>query len=323
MLYRGQRVQAKAIADMFGVSRRTIERDLRVLQEVLGTEPVKVEHEELGVAYQLPYTTRQWKITPWQILAIAVGARLTGFLSGQHFATEVEPLLDQFRRSLSRGERMRLQRLERKIHVVATGQKDYRGNPVLQELLASLLEGLLVERPVSLSYLSHHRRGKGGQPRPMVVHPLSLTIHRGAVYFVVDVLEGAARPEGTRILLALDRITEASLTEDAQKMDYPADFDPRAFFNEAFGIMADGATFDVVIRVSAMMAPYVLERFWHSTQHLVTEDCGDLVVSMRVTGLVEISEWILGMGEHAEAFEPAELRSLVQERLEKALARYV
>jgi len=64
--------------------RVTTDIPLPVLPEMLKVvEDIRVEDEELGVAYQLPWAARQWRITPWQILAVAVGTRLTGFLSGQ------------------------------------------------------------------------------------------------------------------------------------------------------------------------------------------------------------------------------------------------
>lgn len=319
MLHQGQRLNAGRAAETLEVSRRTIERDLRYLHDVLALEEVEEEH---GLSYQLPHAGRQWRITPWQVLAISVGARLTGFLSGQRFATEVEPLLDQFRRSLNPGDQLRLMRLERKIHVVATGHKDYRGSPALQDRLGCMLDGLLIEKPITLGYLSHHRRRAGETPGTMQVQPLCLTLHRGAVYFVVDVLEGGGRLTGKRIMLALDRITEARVETGAEQIEYPTDFEPVAYFEDAFGVMARGGLQEVRLRVSSEMAPYVLERYWHATQHLVTGDDGALLVTLTLRGLEEVAEWILTMADQAQALEPPELVELVKRRLERALAQY-
>ena len=157
-LHHGERLRADEVAPDFDVSTRTIERDIAELRAVLGTRIDRREEGGRGVVYYMPHDKKRRNITPWQILAVALGTRLTGFLSGQRFVTEVKPLLDELRNSLLPGERSRLQRLESKIHVIGTGQKDYRRNRKAQEKLRQLLEGLQKERPVSIGYLSHTRR---------------------------------------------------------------------------------------------------------------------------------------------------------------------
>lgn len=227
-LHDGERLRADEIAPDFDVSNRTIERDIAELRNVLGARIDSREEGGRGVVYYMPHDKKRRNITPWQILAVAVGTRLTGFLSGQRFVTEVKPLLDELRNSLLPGECSRLQKLERKIHVIGTGQKDYRKNPEAQERLRQLLDGLQKDRPVSIGYLSHKRRQLGDAPRQLLVHPLCLVIHRGGVYFVVDVVDGGWKKDTTRILVALDRIVEARCQEEMTPFGYPKDFSPDA-----------------------------------------------------------------------------------------------
>ena len=321
MLYREGSVRPERECQTFSVAKRTLERDIAVLRRMLGARLERYEDPELGVVYRLPYSSRRWKLTPWQLLAVGVGTRMTGFLSGKQFATEIKPLLEQFKSSLLPGERRRINRLERKIHVVTTGQKDYRTNPDAQDRLAVMLEGLLIEKPVELSYLSHRQRAARRPPRKLVVHPLSLVIHRGGVYFIVDVV-GGNWTEASRIQLALDRIQAAEIPEGAEMFSYPREFSPAAFLAGAFGIFAGDEHHRVELSIDAEYAPYVAERHWHDSQTVTSVRGGGLRVVFTVGHLGEVADWVLGMGEHAKVVRPAALRKLVQERLKGALARY-
>ena len=190
-----------------------LERAVTVLDEVLEGRVVRETMPDGGAARRLPEAERRWHVTLGQLLAVGLGARLAGFLSGKHFVTDVAPLLEQLGRSLAPGDRRRLRRLEEKIVVIGTGQKDVRRRPEVQVRLATMVEGLLLEREVEVGYLSHNRRSRGEAPRGLRVHPLALVLHRGGVYFVVDIVAGDWPTPPARVLLALDRIGAATATE--------------------------------------------------------------------------------------------------------------
>jgi predicted DNA-binding transcriptional regulator YafY len=51
-------------------------------------------------------------------------------------------------------------------------------------------------------------------------------------------------------------------------------------------------------------------------------DDGSLEFQVTVSGLQEISWWIMGYGDQAEVLEPAELRAMIHERARKLVAMY-
>ena len=63
-----------------------------------------------------------------------------------------------------------------------------------------------------------------------------------------------------------------------------------------------------------MVADNVAEVAWHKTQRAVRNDDGTLDFHVTVSGLQEISWWILGYGDQAEVLQPVELRQLVAAR---------
>jgi|GEM_PF-3350906 len=322
ILRRGGKICAKEEAATFNTSRRTIERDLLQLKLVLEEQMVVDEDDEFGVSYHLNQSSKEWRITPWQILAVSVGVRVTGFLSGRHFASDVEPIIDQFRSSLLPGEQRRLKRLERKIHVVSTGMKDYRRNEALQHRLAEMLEGLLTEKPVELEYLSHSRKQEDKPSRKLLMHLLGATLHRSGMYFVGDVIDGDWNTTENRILLSLDRIQAATCCQDMEMFTYPSDFSAEKFFADAFAIWPNGKLNTIKVRIDADFAPYAKERFWHQSQSIKQTRDGGLMISLRVRGFEEAGEWVLSMGEHAEAVAPEGFREHVARRIREAMSKY-
>jgi predicted DNA-binding transcriptional regulator YafY len=318
MLNDGAHLRAKHTAEKFGVSRRTLERDISVLREVLPLE--RIESPE--VAYRLVGRKRRWELSSWQVLAVAVGAKTTDFLAGRRFAPELEPLLDQLRSALNPGQRHRLYGVEQKIHAVRLGDKDYRTRPDLQEVLVEMTDGLLYEKHVDVLYLSHRRAAADKDPLGLSIHPLSLILHRGGVYFICDVVGGDWHGDDRRILLALDRIKRAECQRTDDSFDYPTDFNSDEFLADAFGIATVGEIERVQLHIDEVYAPYVLERHWHESQSFEHQLDGSIVMSLEVCGYWELVDWILGMGEHVEALEPPALRKQVRERLEMALAKY-
>lgn len=289
-----------------GVLDEVLEHRLRFTREPDGT-----------VVYHLDRATRTWPVERWQLLAVAIGVRMTGFLRGRRFANEVSPLLSELMHSVRASHRLEVDALGRKIHVVDTGRKRYDRDEAKQEHLVALMDGLLLEQPVTLSYLSHRSKTEGQEPRALTVNPLCMVLHRGAMYFVVLV---PTVGEGS-ILLALDRIQEARVEMDAPPFLVPRDFDPQRYFESAFGIWTGGESQRVILRIDADYAPYVAERSWHSSQEMRWDDQGRLILELQLGELREIEEWILGMGEKVEVLEPSALRGRVRDRHRMAAER--
>lgn len=323
-LCRGGEVLPRAESRKQGVDRRTIQRDIRALTNVLPTGAIEQRDPRFGpAAYFMPGARSPLGPTLWQVLAVAVGARMTGFLSGRAFETEVGPVLQRLRSSLPASQRYKVADLESKIHVVGTGQKDYRRQPAKQRKLANMIEGLLGRLPLDVRYHSYRRKEDGRPPVALRIHPLCLTLYNGAAYFVVDVVDcDDAKLRDKRIGLALDRLLSIDKVPAAQSFEDLDDFDPAEFYKDAFGVWTGEERHEVRLLIDKQYAPYVEERFWHVEQDTMRTGTDELLVELRLSNLQEVQDWILTMGEHVEVLGPPELRSAIQQRLQEALSRY-
>jgi hypothetical protein len=94
----------------------------------------------------------------WQVLAAALGVRLSDFLRGDKFVGDTTALIDSLLRGLGTGHKRDMAATIRsRIHVVDTGRKDYRQRPDVTAAFHDVLDALLESRVLRLTYHSPNR----------------------------------------------------------------------------------------------------------------------------------------------------------------------
>ncbi len=78
----------------------------------------------------------------------------------------------------------------------------------------------------------------------------------------------------------------------------------------------------MTVRFSKLVARNVAEVSWHKTQRCEFQADGSLDFHVTVSGLGEITWWVLGYGDQAEVIKPPQLRALVAERAARVVERY-
>jgi len=301
-------VSVAELMQTFGVSRRTVYNDLRALEDA--GVPIYADPARDG-GWTINYTAKRQTLTLTvaQILSLGVARHALSFLEGTDLRGELESVIARLSRGLSPRYREFLGQLERKITIVQRGPKRYADRA---EILDELLSCLLYDERVALSY-----RPPGQGVRKHEVEPLSLLVYSESLYLI-----GRSLTRQAHRIFAVDRITRASRLRGA-RFEYPADFDPRAFFEGAFGItLQAGEPEEVELLLDADQAPYVQERGWHPSQRFEPAADGRTRMRLRVRPTIELLQWVLGHIRGAEVVRPAGLRDAVREALAAALARH-
>ena len=89
----------------------------------------------------------------------------------------------------------------------------------------------------------------------------------------------------------------------------PKDFSVDRYFASALGVRNGTGNHHVRIRFSALAADHVRDRFCHESQEIKNLTDGCMELCLQLADLLEVERLILQWGGHAEALEPAELRS--------------
>ena len=119
----------------------------------------------------------------------------------------------------------------------------------------------------------------------------------------------------------IGRIRQLERLEDAYQI--PRGFSIDHYLRNAWHLIPEsGPDHEVLVRFSPMVAQNVAEVVWHKTQQTTLNPDGTLDFRVTVSGLNEISWWILGYGDQAEVLQPPELRQLIAQRARRLADRY-
>ena len=117
------------------------------------------------------------------------------------------------------------------------------------------------------------------------------------------------------------RIVKLEPTTDSYRIQ--RGFSLEQYLRNAWHLIPEpGPDRDVRIRFEKLVARNVAEVRWHATQQTTFEPDGSLDFRVTVSGLNEISWWILGYGDKAEVLEPPKLRAMVAAHARRMAERY-
>jgi len=295
MLQAGRGYNAEALAQACEVSRRTIFRDLDALRQ----SGVPLLYDDQKQRYHIPgtYFLPPTNFTPEEVLALIVlchdlgdRAQLPFFEPARTAALKLASNLpDRLREHLrAAGDALR-------INLAPTnplaGQK-----PVYEQLL----EAITGRRSVRICY-----HGPTEDRISTRVHPYRLLFSRRSWYLI-----GRSSLHRSTRTFNVGRIRSLELLEDGYQI--PRGFSVERYLRNAWHMIPEpGPDKEVVVRFSRLVAQNVAEVGWHKTQRLVFNEDGTLDFHVTVSGLREISWWILGYGSQAEVLRPPELRRIL------------
>lgn len=296
-----------------GVTRRTISRDLGLLQE---DHLVHCPgHDDQG--------RKRWAILPagpasgitftrGELLALYLGRSMLAFARGTELYASMRGAFRKVAERLAAGDLKELD-LERKLYALpdapAVASQSEHYDDVLNEVLTAVLRG----EELSLRYPDSDA---GGEALQLRVKPLTLAYYRGRLYLLAD-----SAHHGRIRLFALHRVLEADWQRGC-RFEAPTDFRPDAYFSSQFGLFHGEEAATVRVRFAPGAARYARERLWHASQRCTDLGDGGCELGWRIPLTPDLRSWLLSFGDAVEVLEPPELRAEVAGALRAAAERY-
>jgi predicted DNA-binding transcriptional regulator YafY len=307
LLQTGKGHNAGELAEACRVTRRTIFRDLDVLR--LAGVPLLFDDRE-GV-YRIPgtYFLPPTNFTTEEALAVII---LCSELGGRRQLPFYEPARSaalKLEGSLPGPIRDQTRDASGAVRIALAPRSRLDGKAtVYQQLVACIV----ARRSVRIEYGSFSDEGH----IRLKLSPYRLLFSRRSWYVI-----GRSSLHREVRTFHVGRIHDFQMTDETFQM--PRRFSIDDYLGNAWHLIPEsGPDQEVVVRFSSLVARNVAEVVWHKTQRVVYREDGSLDFHVVVSGIKEISWWILGYGDEAKVLRPESLRELIAQRAKRMVELY-
>lgn len=294
-------------AQEYGVSRKTIQRDITYLQDVLRA-PIEYDHHKKGYYYSDPmWSFSPLNLTQSELLQLMLARQMTTQLEGTPLANTINSLLNKLTETADRPLAVDPLFLRQQVSF-----HNAPARPIRESIWTAVLEGLRRDHAVKIEY----QPLESLEPACRVVEPVHLACVEGDWYFIAyDRTRRATRH------FALSRTISAEVTGDCCGF---RSFDPDEYFSNRFGryIGDKGRSEMVELRFSREVGHAVRERTWHPRQRVKTKRDGSVQLSFPSPERLVVLRWVLQWGEYVKVIRPKGLAQAVQRTARNMLEVY-
>lgn len=302
-------VSVDEIAERLECNKRTVQRDLSVLQDIF---PISYEQRGPGKRFwKLAHNTvhsDKLELTMTEMLSLFLSQQLLLPLSGTQFGDGLQTAIQKIRALLPTKALSYFEGLDDSFFIKNLANHDYSGQ---DKEIRILNEATLNQKVVKVRY---HSASKG-KDVSCEFHPYGMVLHHASLYCT-----GYLACYGEVRTLKVARIKGLSRLEKG--FEKPDDFSLAKHFQGAFGVFQTDMQHRIQAEFTGWAATNVREMQWHPSQKIVKDDNGGVTATFELGSTVEFKRWLLGFGGHAMVVSPKDLAQRIREELKQALANY-
>jgi len=285
------------LAKIFGISRRTVFRDLKELQT-------------LGVPYRYDPKSSTYAIDP-EFFLPPIDLNLQEALS---LLLLVHKTRNQIQLPFKNSALLAALKIENNLPAkikqycntalrnVSARVSAQAPTNLLDRTFAQLQNAIAKKRKVKI----HYRSLFEGTVIELDLSPYHLLYNQRAWYVL-----GLSSLHKSVRTFKLNRIRQLTILDkcfvDGDK------FNLYDYLGKAWSMIPEGRIYNIKLRFLPKVAENVAEVQWHSTQAVTRNSDGSVTIEFRVDGLSEIIWWILGYGDQVQVLAPKVLRNKVLE----------
>jgi predicted DNA-binding transcriptional regulator YafY len=286
---------ARMLAELCEVSRRTIYRDLETLEDA----GFSVRYRSDRQGYQLVQSAflQPFGLDPKEALALVILSRQWKGSDGLGLLRHARSGAVKLVQSLApevRGE------VERRAELIPETLPAYPLPSDRQTVYDTILEALA--QRLQLRIWFHEAAG-------LALETTKLGIYRMILANRVWALIGRSTLHRQVRVFRVPQIARVVRTDDPYCV--PPRFDLERFLGQAWMLERGPERHEVWLRFAATLAAEIRESVWHRSQRLVCLDDGRVDLHLLIDGLDEIARWVFGFGDQVEILAPAALRDRI------------
>lgn len=294
-LQAGNYPNASTLARAIEVSVKSIQRDLDFMRDRLNL-PIAYDASRHGYAYTeevKAFPTMQ--ITEGELVALVVAEKALQQYRGTSFEKPLLSAIRKMEQSLPDTISVDLADVDQTISFRT------RAEPILDlQVFDTLAKAAAHRQQLEITYRKPGQR----QAECRVIDPYHLANINGEWFlFAHDHLRLDLRTFVPARIQAIKRT--------GKTFPRPQKFSLEKRLRGSFGVRSGQGDYHVVLRFNARAADYVREKKWHESQQLRDLRDGGVELSLHLSGLEEVTRWVLNWGGDAWVVKPRELAKAV------------
>ena len=293
---------ASSLAGHFEIAPKTAQRDIEFMRDRLCApmqyDPTRRGYRYENDAYELPGL---W-IREEELVSLLVSVRLAAAVPDDALKANLRKFLNAILRLHTLSSAVSLEAISQKVSV-----KNIEYCRTDENVFHQVLDALLYGRPLRITYYSPHN----DEATTRDILPLHLLAYMGTWHIIAH----CAMKDELRdfVLSRIRSVAPSPCTLSSRETATSV----KEYIRKNFGIMTGAETFDVSLRFSASVSPWLAEQVWHPAQRLRWEDDNTLCLTFPVADFREVKREILKYGAQVEVLTPTGLREEVRREIEK------
>jgi predicted DNA-binding transcriptional regulator YafY len=309
LLKQSRTVSFAKLAEVVGVSRATLKRDLVYMRDRFNA-PIEYDRTTNGYRFGKPRAGPRYELPGlWfnaaEIYALLTTLQLLGNLQPGELGAQTDRLIERLRAILGSGDHT-WQEVEKRIRIFQPERRE--GNAAWFSVIAAAL----LKR--TRLFIRHYNRGDD-RTTEREVSPQRLIHYRDNWY-----LDAWCHLRNDLRSFSVDAIQKAELRETKAKEVPKADLD--AYLGSGYGIFAGGKVEWASLKFTPKAARWVSAQRWHPDERHRVESDGSYVLEVPYADDRELVMEILKHGPEVEVLSPPSLRQRVADSHEEAARRY-
>lgn len=296
-------VKAHEIADRFGISLRTVYRDIRALEE--GGIPIGAE---AGIGYFLDdsFSLPPVMFTSLEANALLLAGKLIPHMSDNKVDEAFQDALYKIKSVMRSQDKLSLEKLEKSVHVYSGLTMSPKKDSIyLHEIQKAIVESKVLE----IEYFSHYNQ----QGSLREVEPICLIFYAMNWHLIAWCkLRKAYRD------FRLDRIQHLTMTSVLYERKIDAAFQEYLEYQKE-----QNEYVEIKLKVSQALALFLNEsKYWYGfiSETVISEKVQMTFLNPDLQGF---ARWVITMGIEVDIIEPLNLKSIVGEMVKLLYPKYV
>lgn len=294
-------VKAQEIADRFGISLRTVYRDIKTLDEagipILG---------EAGVGYSIMegYRLPPVMFTKEEATAFLTAEKLVEKFTDSSTQNSYKTAMYKVKAVLRVSEKDYIENIEQHIEVVDNRYLPKNRNDTVH--LQNILKAIAEKCVVNINYFANHTQQKSSRD----IEPVGI-FYQGSYWYLI----AFCRLRNDYRTFRIDRITSLTQTDLHFKKKHPS------LKNYLSQVSREKEMHTIIIRINKKFACYFGDQKFYNGFVSQKELADDIEMTFITASLEGFAKWYLMFGEQADIITPASLIVTVNTYLHKLLKK--